>query len=212
MHSLHLLKQDWGNCEQALGCERKPGGMRRLRCRVFSFCCRFPIYIYTALTALYVSLSKDGPDLCYSGRATQWEFLGNSYNRRSRRKRRLWYSMSVCSATDRLWTLDALLLPGYKNREKRQVRVHISEAKERTIKRINLQSTRRWSISVWLNRWLLISMVTCWSVLRCQVAIGSGSCQRVCGCVRSRWLHLIAGARTLKSWERRRDHTGDLLL
>lgn len=28
--------------------------------------------LYTAaLTALYVSLSKDGPDLCYSGRATQ---------------------------------------------------------------------------------------------------------------------------------------------
>lgn len=27
--------------------------------------------LYTAVTASYVSLSIDGPDLCYSGRATQ---------------------------------------------------------------------------------------------------------------------------------------------
>lgn len=44
MHSLHLLKQDGGNCEQPLGCEREPGGMRRLRRRGSSLCCRYPIY------------------------------------------------------------------------------------------------------------------------------------------------------------------------
>lgn len=38
---------------------------------------------------------------------------------------------SVCSATDRLWISDALLLPEYKNKEKRQVIVHVSEAKEK---------------------------------------------------------------------------------
>lgn len=97
----------------------------------------------------------------------------------------------------------------YKNQENSRERVHLSEAKEKKIRRLNLQSTRRWSISVWLNRWLLISMVTCWSVLMCQVVIGAGSCEWVRGCRWSRWLHLIVGVRTLKSWERRRDHTGD---
>lgn len=156
--------------------------------------------LYTAaLTALYVSLSKDGPDLCYSGRATQWEFLANFYGATGEED----FCVSVCSATDSLWKSDVLLL-GSKSEKKKKAEWECTSARKRKkkdffLKRINLQSTRRWSISVWLNRWLLISMVTRWSVLRCQPAIGAGSCEQVCGCWRSRRLHLIAGAKTLQS-------------
>lgn len=72
--------------------------------------------LYTAaLTALYVSLSKDGPDLCYSGRATQWEFLANSYGATGEED----FCVSVCSATDSLWISDVLLL-GSKSEEKKK--------------------------------------------------------------------------------------------
>lgn len=55
--------------------------------------------------------------------------------------------------------------------ETMRVRAHINEEKGcvlRVLKSSNLQTTGSWSISVWLDRWLLISMVTCCSALRCQ--------------------------------------------
>lgn len=98
-----------------------------------------------------------------------------------------------------------------KKKEKQEWECTLARKKKKKkdffLKRINLQSTRRWSISVWLNRWLLISMVTRWSVLRCQPAPVS-KCVAADGVAGSTWLQ---EPKHFKAWERTRVRAGDRL-
>lgn len=123
-------------------------------------------YLWPLLWGNIISFCEDWPDLCHKSAATLLQSITEYCSVTGKVDRLL-----LCTAIDRLCS------PKENTAETTRERAHMSEKERCTPMNCNLQTPGTWSISVWPDRLLRISMVTCWSAPRCRTRMVSAFVQ-----------------------------------